>query len=148
MFVITRKELKGFDINVLMPGDVLVIRNNMKEDRPSDYFIQITPNKATVTTRYNIGELCDFQMPRYVRYLVEDLAVRLGFLRRSKFRVGDTVRCTNRKKAWNKTVRNVIANTDGEVFYTLGNSQTLFPQKLFREDVLEAVVRNITPFPA
>ena len=147
MFVLERKELKKFDINRLMPGDQLVVIKKVKENRPLDYFISIDFDKAVVTTRYNLRKLCGYQMPQYVRWLVEDINTRLGYLRRSKFRVGDIVRRTDRKNAANEVVCNVIADENGNVFYVLENNKKFFPKKMISEDSLRAVVRNITPNP-
>ena len=140
LYALTRKDLKKFDINELMPGDVLVVLKSMEVNSDSDYFVHINADATTVTTRYNLCTLYDYQMPRYIRRLTEDINVRLGYLRRSKFHVGDIVRRTDIKKCQHLRVRNVIANENGDVSYDVGRKGSLPFQKLLQEELLVTAI--------
>ena len=134
LYILLRKELKGFDINLLMPNDVLVIRKDMDENSNSDYFIHICEKQATVTRRDSLVPL--HRPPRYIRWLIEDINVRLFYLRKSKFGVGNIVSYADNGDKKSDIVKNIVADENGDSFYCLGSEYEAFSEKLLPEDML------------
>ena len=82
MYILFRKEIKDFNVNILKSGDAIIIEHHQNEQSESDYFISIRNYKAKVTTRYNIRELPDFKQPYYMQDFITDIQLALNELRK------------------------------------------------------------------
>ena len=82
MYILFRKEIKDFDVNVLKPEDAIVIEHHQGKKSDSDYFISMRNYKAKITTRYDIRALPEFKLPYYMQDFITDIQLALNDLKR------------------------------------------------------------------
>ena len=134
MYILSKKELKEFDINILILGDVLVVRKDMEENHNSDYFISVNEKNVDVTRRDSFCTLR--RRPRYIQWLVEDITTRMHVLRRSKFKIGDSVSFNVQDKVFTKVVTNIIADENADVFYSFSGDRKNYYDSMMPEEQL------------
>lgn len=113
-YIIQRHE--RFNVNRLVPGDVLVLRRNPHQAMNSDFYFILRPD-AVFVMRHNGLSCPDWLLPKLVRAYKHQLEVRLDALQQAKYRIGDKVRVRFSKGDY--TVKNLFRDRGGQFTYIL-----------------------------
>lgn len=113
-YIIQRHE--RFNIDQLVPGDVLILRRNPRRAMNSDFYF-ILRHDAVFVMRRNGLSCPDWLLPKLVRTYKQQLENRLDALRQAKYRIGDKVRVGRSKGEY--TVKNLFRGRDGQFTYIL-----------------------------
>lgn len=73
MYILTKSEIKSFGFSAVVPGDVVIIRRNMKVFSASDYFLFVYQERVSITKRYDIRSEEYLRLPKYILSLAEKI---------------------------------------------------------------------------